>query len=188
MINNNDLQAMLVNLNAPNGILDSFMAYLEGAGARYDQSKTLAMFCADSKALITNLSSVTLPYGSTNSLGASNGQYPASEHFLIFGIRVLTGTGADPATTAYTAGVTDGSTQGSLLNINNNGTTVIKDMPLSLFPQSTGTADTNAGYITLVEPILWLGQTTLQVILNQPNPTAVATSNIDVQLIGLKLI
>jgi hypothetical protein len=178
MINSQEFQSLLVNLQDPNAILKSFMGLLKQKGANYDQAKTLAMFAADSKALITGLSSVSL-FGT---------QYPASEHFLIIGIRVLTGTGASPANTVYTPGVTEGTTQNSLLNILNNGSVEIKDMPLSIFPLSTGNSDTNAGFISLFKPILWQGQTTLSVVINQATPTATATSNIDVQLIGLKLI
>lgn len=178
MLNQSEFQSMLVNLNQPNAIEMGFIAYLAKEKAPYDQAKSVATFVSDSKKVITALSSQTF----------YNTQYPASEHFLIFGVRVLSGTGANVDTTIYTPGVADANAQNGLLTITNNGSIEIKDLPLTAFNLSTGNADNNAGGFTLVKPIFWQGQTTLSVVVNQANPTATANYNLDIQFIGIKLI
>jgi hypothetical protein len=157
-----------------------FVDLLKLWGINIDQNKTLADFNLGNNVKATGQTIVRFL--------APNFSFPDSEHFLITGIRVLSGTGTvDVDRQLYTPGIaTDGDVQAGLLSINNNGSTVLKEIPLSSF--STGTNLANGGYLELSNPILWVGQTNLQAEVSFDNAPATVDYNLRLELIGQKLI
>jgi hypothetical protein len=193
MLKTNDLLNNYVfALQNPDYIKQLIVKYCLDKGIKINQDKTLAPFTAfvNSVAVAQTAIQMNFPDGTfgATSGGVAGSTYPDSEHFLIVGIKVYQGVAASLNQTPWLQGITDPLLLAGRMTINNNGTQVGKDTPLTRFPNSATNADLDGGYIQLDTPIFWVGQTSLFVGLIFPTATAVANQNIRVELIGLKLI
>ncbi len=107
------------------------------------------------------------------------------EAFIIVGIRVMTGVNASLAATAWTYGATDATVQNATYDYINNTTQVLRNMPCTTSNPNLTTDD--EGIHWLSEPLLWVGNTPIQLNLNLLNGLAVANTNIRFELIGFGL-
>jgi hypothetical protein len=162
----------------PRLLVNQFMNYMDELNIPYNNAKTLATFVWPSQAAVVGLSNVTF----------FNTSFPDSEHFMIVGIRALTGANATLAATAWTPGISDALTQNGSISIINNGTQELKDFPLTKFVLSTNNNDAEAGSIVLDKEIFWLGQTTLALNANFPTAPTTVNQNLRFELEGIKLI
>ena len=119
------------------------------------------MFRAAYNALCTGLASVKIINGAF---------FPDSEHFMIVGIRALSGSNATLGSTDWLASITDPIAKNGTFSVDNGGTTELKDMPLTVF--QTGANDPDQGVFLLPKPIFWKGQTQLSLTLNFPTVIA----------------
>ncbi len=147
-------------------------------GYEITQSKTWSKFVAPFQIIGLGATNLQLIPAST--------QYPDSEHFIVTAIRWYQGANATLAATAWTPGIAAGDVQNGKFDVVNSGTVVIKDMPFCPFSQGTNNAD--GGYLYLPKPIVWLGQTSLQIPASFPVALSTANVNLRVELFGLKLI
>ncbi len=193
MIKANDL---LTNyeyaLSHPDRMKQLAVHYWGLKNVKINQDKTLAPFTAFVNAVAVGQTSIQMnfpdgTFGATSG-GVSGSTYPDSEHFLVIGVKLYQGANASLQATPWAQGISDAALLAGRLTINNNGTLVGKDMPLTRFPNSTTNNDLDGGYVQLDVPIAWVGQTSLFATLSFPNATATANLNIRMELIGLKLI
>lgn len=189
---NDLLNSVVFDLSNPDIMKQQFVKYCASKGIKINQDKTLAVFTAYVNAVAVGNANINFnfpdgSFGVTNG-GLAGSTYPDSEHMLILGVKMLSGVNASLPATAWVQGVTDAATLNGRIAINNNGTIVLKDLPVTRFPASTNNADLDGGFVALDVPLFWVGQTTLFVNALFPTATAVANSNLRVELIGLKLI
>lgn len=189
---NDLLSSYVYDLANPDQLVQLVKGYWAKKGIKINQDKTVAPFTAYVNAVAVSQTSIqfNFPDGTfgTTSGGVSGSTYPDSEHMLIVGIRVLQGASATLALSPWVQGVADPNILNGRMTLNNNGTIALKDVPLSRFPVSTGNADLDGGYYQLDQPIAWVGQTSLFVNVAIPTATAVANTNLRMELVGIKLI
>jgi hypothetical protein len=165
-------------LNNPGLVKKSFVAALKSEyGVDYSIAKTVAVYIDPYNATVVNLPVV-------NIMNAVS--YPENEHFLILGIRALQGAGAALGSIAWTAGITDAIAQNGNFNLNNSGTTEIKNMPLTAFQPGSNYPD--SGLLLLEKPIFWKAQTQITTQLTFPTVPATANLAIRFEVMGIKLI
>lgn len=165
-------------ITRPNGIRDALVVFASVFGFRINQQKTWADFTTAFSAVAVGAQTLQMiPAGF---------QYSDSEHFVITAYRMYQGTNAVVLSTSWTPGVTDGIANNGTITINNNGTNVSKDLPLTVF--SSGTNNADGGYYELSKPVVWVGQTVMQALITFPIPVATATLNLRLEFFGLKLI
>jgi hypothetical protein len=197
-------------LASPGKLENEFLNYLRKANAPIDQSKTIAYNVLYDTKETTEESTVDLFTGTFNqALTNIEGSYirPASEHFLIYGIRGYVATKVDLPLTNNALPMVRGFTnsnnfvEGTIqpyvnaqLSLQVNSVRLNKYIPLTEF-DNTETAG-NRGTMFLDQPILWQGQTELKATIetNDPSinfPGSVTDANgsfIRLDLFGLALI
>jgi hypothetical protein len=132
---------------------------------------------------------------SANNANMPGGSYilPESEHAVIMGIRVLSGSNAALLSTDWQYGVSDAVSKQGYLTIQTNGQTVLTKLPLTAFnPNQLGAAiagvtSDDQGMYWLMEPLVWLGQTDMIATLNFPAAPA-ANANIRIEYHGVRFI
>lgn len=113
--------------------------------------------------------------------------FPESEHFIVLAMKLSQAVDANLNESDWDGGITNKLLKNYKLSISNNGTIVIKDLPLTSFPNST--AENLSGVYMLDRPILWVAQTALTATLNTEfTIAATANLNVRIELIGFKLI
>jgi len=197
-------------LASPGKLENEFLNYLRKANAPIDQSKTIAYNVLYDTKETTGESTVDLFTGSFNqALTNIEGSYirPASEHFLIYGIRgyyqeniaIPLTNNALPMNRGFTNLLNFNETNqqpyaNSQLSIQVNSVRLNKYLPLTEF-DNTETAG-NRGTMYLDQPILWQGQTELKATIETNDPSIVfpgsasddVGSFIRLDLFGLALI
>jgi len=185
---------VLQHLQNPAQIEKLFLQYIEKAGLRVDNSKTIAGIAYYHKQQFTAAASSlkyftgTFNENQTNMPGNSFIR-PQSEHSLIWAVRVESQSGADLFDILWLPGVNNASTFIGNLNmtITTNSEVKIKDYPLT--EALTDLTVRENGLIPLPEPIFWGGQQDFIVeVEGQGGKSAVATDNLKLTLIGLGLI
>lgn len=196
-------------LKFPGQIEKAFLQYLKRAKLSIDQSKTIASQNLYHRKSITGLNTVQFFTGQydQNETNVPTGSFlrPASEHFVIYGIKLSAVFTNLPITNVaqqvFTGGITDSFTLvssevqklvQSQMNLVVNGIQVLKNMPLS---ESVANITTeNQGVILLNEPVIWAGQTEIDLSIAAKNGVqwGDAGSNfymgLGVELIGIGLI
>ena len=107
------------------------------------------------------------------------------EHFIIVGMRLMTGVNATLSATAWTFGVADADVRNGNVNFLNNTTQVLRNIPGTAFNPNLTTED--QGIHWLSEPLLWAGQTPISVPLVLQNVIATVNTNVRMELIGFGL-
>jgi hypothetical protein len=172
-------------LASPGKLENEFLTYLRKANAPIDQSKTIAYQVLYDTKETTEESTVDLFTGTFNqALTNIEGSYirPASEHFLIYGIRgyynenitIPLTNNALPMRRGFTntINLTPQQTapyQNSQLSIQVNSVRLNKYIPLTEF-DNTETAGSR-GTMFLDQPILWQGQTELRATIETNDPS-----------------
>lgn len=168
---------ILAVVNNPHMIRDRFVDALSYYQADYAVSKTVAFY-------IDPYNGVAV--GNTTLNIINQVSYPESEHFLICGIRGLSGAAASLAQSAWVAGISDALTINGSFNLINSGTTEIKNMPMTAFQPGTNYPD--SGLLLLEKPVFWKAQTQLSIQIAWPTAPTTANQNIRFELMGIKLI
>ena len=174
------------------GLLErQFLDYLEQANLNIDNSKTIASQSLYhqlnvSANTVNEFFTGTFVAADTNVPG-SNFVRPQSEHFVIYAIRILTGSSDADTDVLYTPGNPGGDVglSNSVLTITNNNVTELKNYPLTEALSDLTTRD--QGLILLDEPIIWGGQTELKATM-QLKAGAYAALAVRVELLGIGLI
>jgi hypothetical protein len=168
-----------------------FLDYLEQANLRIDNSKTIASQSLYHQLNVTantvnEFFTGTFVQADTNVPGSSFVR-PQSEHFVIYAVRILTGTSDTETDVLYTPGNSTGDIglSNTVATVNNNNITELKNYPLTEALSDLTTRD--QGLIMLDEPILWGGQTELKVTLNL-KAGAYTTLAVRIELLGIGLI
>ena len=176
-------QTLSIFAAGPTGYSQAFLDYLKRAGINYSQNKTLSQYTTFQSSVAVSNAVVT----HDNFADTASGQYADGEHFLVLGMRVLTGANASLTATPWVQGISDTALLNGRYVFNNNGTTE-KIGYTTEFPLSTNLATTEAGVIYLNKPLIWVGQTKLSVQYTFTAATATANLNIRTELFGWKLI
>lgn len=189
---NDLLSAYVFDLSNPDKFIQLVKEFWAKKGVKIQQDKTVAVYTAFVNAVAVGNPIVTfnfpdVTFGTANG-GASGATFPDSEHMLIVGMKLYQGANASLTATPWSQGITDAALLNGRLSINNSGTVVLKDLPLTRFPSSTNNADLDGGYFMFDNPIAWVGQTSLFATCLFPTATATANTNLRMELIGIKLI
>jgi hypothetical protein len=184
MLNNNTnlIETIQLNYAKPDFFKEGFLNLLRYIipGYKPTISKYIASFFAVDQKLVTGLQTVRF-YGPTFI-------YPESEDFIAFGIRVLSGTNAALGSTDWVPGVTDAIAKNGRLDLNNNGSVELKQIPMTAFTPSANNADVNAGTLMFMKPVALKSQTEFYIDVTFPTVVATANHNLRFELIGQKLI
>jgi len=113
-------------------------------------------------------------------------QFPESEHMLFGFLRIYQGVNAVLEDTDWQAGVTNAELKNATIDIDLNGLTIYKDIPLNSFTFSAEQND--SGYLVLTNPSWWLAQTNLKITLKPAKAIATATFNVQFEISGSKYI
>lgn len=188
LVENIETNILSFNANA-NNIVAGLTSILKNAGCDFNNSKRWAPYVTPFNVAVVGLPIVNI---SMNGSGiTANGDtlpYPESEHFLVYGIRVMGGAGAALGSIDWQLGVSDAIAKNGRVSLNNNGDTVIKNLPLTVFNPSTNSNDVEAGVYYLTVPILWRAQTTMDLQFTFPTNVATANASLRWEFIGYKLI
>lgn len=184
--------SILNRFKRPAQMEEDFIKYLQAAGARIDNSKTIASVSYYHQldgVLSNNLSffTGTRVQGDTN---LASFVRPQSEHALIYAIKLWQGDngGVTIFDSNWTAGSSDSVLQNCQFSITNNSEVELKNYPVTDFQNDLTTKD--QGTIFLDEPIIWLGQTELILRLNTATSgtTFSADTPVRFELVGIGLI
>lgn len=161
-------------------IAKRFAQRVKDENASYDGTKVLTTFTHFSNKVVVSLTNQTF----------FDESFPKDEHFLIVGLRALSGANATLAATAWNPGISDALTLNGTFSLNNNGTDILKDQRLTLFVTAAATGEQNhkAGFIYLIRPIMWLAQTKLKITCNWGTAPTTANQNLSFEVFGIKLI
>lgn len=180
--------------NHPAAIENAFLAWLKANNAEIGQSKTIATNVLYHAKDISNLTTSTFFSGTfiasdTNIVGAFI--RPQSEHLCVYGIRAYTGSQLGTVTNqSWHRGLDfslDSIPYNATISIINNSERELKNLPMTEFDADLTTKD--QGTVFLDQPILWEGQTELQLVLDAANGTAFASGQfMRFDLVGLGLI
>lgn len=181
-------QSTISQIKNPGKLQEQFIKYLEAAGLPIDNSKTIAAVALYDQrviagTLVTKFFTGTFNPASTNVVGSF--VRPQSEHFMITHMRWAEGSNATINNTNWSQGASSPETKNSRISVLNNSEQELKKYPLLEFLEDLTTKD--KGLITLEEPILWSGQTELDITFEAvTNPTANVNGRLT--LIGIGLI
>jgi len=176
---------------------NAFLNFLRKANAPIEQSKTIAtQILSHAKTVGGVVGQIDFFTGvfvqaDTNIVGAF--VRPASEHFVVYKIvyyeAIFAGTPSQVP--AWNNGLGSAGTGGSLHNatisIDTNGIQYLKNMPLTEFQFEVITKE--HGALFLDQPIIWQGQETLTLALNnQAGVAYVANEQVKFDFVGIGLI
>jgi hypothetical protein len=181
----------------PGQMEKDFMNYLKKSKAKVNQDKTLAtnvlyhavpVVTGDVQAQF-----FTGQYINTNT-NIDGGSFvrPESEHFLIYAIRLYNGDAAQPIDSNYTRGGNSSSTglSNAVVSLVCNSVQELKNVPLDQFDTDLyASAGQWRGTLLLDEPILWEGQTELEMTLRTKDPAGFSIDQaLRFDLVGIGLI
>jgi len=172
----------------PGAFQAMFIDYLEAAGLKIDNSKTIAGICFYDSLNVQTGANFTF-FAGLPVLANSNLQQfirAQTEHSFIVHIRVLETATFNVNPTPWTYGVGDPAMQNSVITINSNGQLKLKDYPLTNFLDGLTTIDN--GLYTLENPILWAGQTDFLVNLVEKDGQGAINFGLRIELLGLGLV
>lgn len=175
---------------APGAFEEAFLAYIEAAELKIDNSKTIAyqvLYQKKDVSAVNNAQFFTGQIDATlTNVPASNFTRPQTEHFLIYGIRVASVAGV--VTAFMTPGQSaDPAMNNTVMTITNNKIVVLNQFPFSEMLDGLTTND--QGVIWLDEPILWAGQTELNIALTvKAGLSFPAAFAMQISLIGIGLV
>lgn len=185
--------------NQPGELVKIMTNFFRANGGKSDMPKTVADFVLYDQLAIVNKQNVNFFNGQwtadRSNFPAGNFQLPEGENAIILGFKVMTGANATVAATDWQPGVGDAlAKQGTLLT-QVNGTTVSTGLPLTAFDPSAlsatqaGATDDNRGFFSFYEPIVLLGQTSINISAQWPvaAPTT-ANLNMRIELHGIRFI
>jgi len=181
-------QSTINQIKNPGQLQENFIKYLEEAGLSIDNSKTIAAVALYDQrqiagTLVTKFFTGTFDSTNTNVVGSF--VRPQSEHVMITHIRVADAVSATVNLSNWIPGVATAATKNARISILNNSEQELKKFPLTEFIAGLTTKD--VGLLTLEEPILWQGQTELDLTFEAvSNP--IANKNLRITLIGIGLI
>ncbi len=183
---------ILQHMASPKKIENMFIAYIKAAKLPIDASKTIAGVAYFHKQNFGLDKSATFFSGTfdktlTNVPGNSFIR-PASEHLLIWAVRIQTALGLQPTSTIYTPGVDLSAFLAALqMTITTNSDVKLKDFPLMEALSDLTVRDN--GIIPLAEPIFWGGQQDMKVeMINGDDVVSAGQDNLWCGLIGMGLI
>ncbi len=175
-------QAIWNNYFNPNAWLGlnsvNVIAWLKMFNLDYSNSKTLATTIFSYNAVAVGQSLVQLT--------PQPNQTPDSEHFMIQAIQMYDGANATLIETDWALGISDALGKQGFLTITNAGSIELKNFPLRKLIPASG--DSGSGMFLLPKPIMWKGQTDLQMTVSFATVPTTALYNIAIDIIGLKLI
>jgi hypothetical protein len=168
--------ARLTSFDKPNFVLRTISAVLGFFALAYTQTKTMADHVAGYNAVAVSKTNLAVIDGVT---------FPEGEHFIVSAIKMYDGANAALLSTDFTEGVLDALTKHGKLTITNNGSIVLKELPLTVFSPNN---QDDKGIFSLLKPIVWKGNTALTASITFPTAPTTANQNIRIELIGMKLI
>ena len=180
------IQRRLAN---PSKLENDFMRFLELANAPVDQSKTIAESVLYDAKSVTGQSRISFFTGDFDpALSNLEGSYirPSSEHFLIYGIiGYFTPKGIENADVVnkkfrWTKGFNSADINGDLspilpiqyfnVDVIVNSVQLLKNVPSQDFDSEVKTTSEGGGLL-LNQPILWQGQTQLELVVTTADPS-----------------
>lgn len=182
---------LIATMEKPDLVKDTFMNLLAKNGVKIGRSKTVAqqtLYCQKEVDALSEQDFFSGAYVAAES-NMRSGSYtpPEDEPFLITHIRMLDGTVPtnDVDQTPWAYGANAAENKNSTFTINNGGVTALRNIPGTSF--ITGLTDDSLGALALPEPILWKGQTNLELQYRMKSAAA-AAAGVRFELIGLALI
>lgn len=175
----------------PGDIELEFLDYLKAAKLPIDNSKSIASVSyydaknTNGAGVFTFFGSSPLVSANTNVPG-NNFVRPASEHAVIYAIRIESAA-ADVAVATFVPGDSgDAALNKSVFTLTNNGVIEEKNFPIS--EALSGLTTRDQGIILLDEPIIWAGQTELSIQIDTKGFALPAVFATKFKLIGIGLI
>lgn len=173
-------------LLTPGVFEQAFAVFIQKAKLPINQAKTLMDVSLYDMRVIAGATSVDFFQGNINADFTNLNNYvrPDTEHIMILAIRVFTGNDGTINDTDWETGSTNENTKNSDITITVNNVTELQDFNLSEAINEVTTFD--RGLIPLSQPILWPGQTELE--LRWEGKTSVvppADENLKFHLLGI---
>lgn len=175
----------LTYMRNPGGFEAMLNRVLTSARLQVPDNKIWSFYVAQHSKTVASLTNVTF-FNDTTDSNQQDVARPQGEHFIITAIKALEGNNATVNATAWVEGLTGSADiANGQIDVVINGTTVIKDLPLTQFVEAD--EDAEAGVLKLKWPIIWPGQQILNI--NATFDTAPAASdNVRFELIGFGLV
>lgn len=163
-----------------------------------DLPKTVADFVLYDQQAVAGVTSIQYFTGNysvaRSNFPTNNFQLPQGEHALILGIKAMTGANAAIQSTDWQPGINDAITRNGLVTININGNRVITQLPLTAFDNtnlsatSSGETDDSRGMFYLYEPLVLLGQTSMDALVTWGTAPTTLNQNLRFELHGIRFI
>jgi len=170
-----------------------FINYLEKAGAKIENNKTIApQILYHAKATLTAVKRFTFFEGeldpSATNITGNSFVRPTSEHFLITEIRLSRGNADIASESTYQRGQVDFNDviNNAVMTLTCNGVVCLKNMPTNMFDGDSLTNE--IGTLLLDQPILWEGSESLEIVLETKGPNDFVDETYRIDLVGIGLI
>jgi len=171
----------------PQGFKEALLEYLSANGYKVDREKSIAELILYHQQTIATLLTVNFFVGTPTAASSNMAQFirPEAEHFIILGMKILTGNNASLVASDWVSGAGTAVVKNGVFSITTNGVTVADGIP-GTAADATST-ENDKGIIWLSEPIVWAGQNKLNVRYTGQAAGA-AADNLRVELWGVGLV
>jgi len=171
----------------PDGWKAGFVKFLAANGVKISLPKTIAELCRyDQQVAASGVNEFfTGAVDENNTNMRASYTPPEAEHMVVLGIKLLDGVGATIQQTPWGYGASDAAVVNGKYTVETNGVTVIRNMANTAHNPNLTTED--EGMLWLSEPIVWRGQTDLDIsmkLLSAP----VANTNVRFEVWGVGTI
>lgn len=181
---------LMARMENPTAFRDALIEYFASNGAKVTQNKIVADNIIYDQRVGVGSNNITFFDGTFNAdnTNIQGGSYvrPDGEHFLVLGMRVLTGASATLKDTDWSYGSGDAIVKAGDLTILNNTEIVLRNFPCTAFNPNLTTDD--EGTFWFSEPMIWRGQTSFTINWKGKSAIATANMNVRVELIGVQFI
>jgi len=171
----------------PRGFKTALLEYLSENGYKVDREKSIAELILYHQQTIATLTTANFFAGTPTAASSNMAQFirPEAEHFIILGMKVLTGNNASLVASDWAAGAGTAIVKNGVFSVTTNGVTVVDGIPGTAADPTV--TDHDKGMVWLSEPIVWAGQNKLNV--RYTGQTAGASAdNLRIELWGVGLV
>lgn len=180
-----DFQKTVVLFSNPQGYRDAIESYLKYFDAKITVDKSVGGIVAFHSLAVVGLTIAQFFQGAptVNNTNQQSFTRPESEHFIIMYMKSLEGASAVLQNTVWARGLNDLNTQNGDFTFTNNGVVELNRIPNTVFTQAA--ENPFSGIYELPLPIVWKGQTQINIRAEYRTAVAAANWNQRYELFGL---
>lgn len=172
-------------MSAPASFRGALLDFLRANKAKVDVSKSIGELHLYDQLAVGGVTVARFFQGAATPARTNVGNSftrPEAEHTIITGIRLYDGINANIEATDWSTGLSAADTKNATFSVQSNGVTYLRNFPA--VAANDEMTDNERGIIYLTEPILWQGQTSIEVNFDFPVAPA-ANTNLRVALVGV---